>query len=73
MNHTFSLEQIYTTGKLDANLILRQQKLDLMARFMHTKSINPELKQKEIAKELGYSSSTLQCYGNDIKIQNPYK
>ena len=40
-----------------------------MALFMELKSVNPKLKQKEIAKELGYSSSALQRYRNDIKMQ----
>ena len=31
------------------------------------------MKQKEIAKELGYSSSTLQHYRQDTKMQSPYK
>ena len=59
MNNTFSLQQISQTGNFDSDLITRQYKLDLMARFMEIKSINPKLKQSEIAKELGYSSSTL--------------
>ena len=71
MNNTFSLEQISRTGNLDANLILLQHKLDLMARFMEMKSVNPKIKRKEIARELGYSSSTLQRYGQDIKKQSP--
>ena len=50
-NKTFSLEQKSRTGKLVANLILRQHKLDLRARFMEIKTYNPKMKQKEIAKE----------------------
>ena len=73
MNNTFSLEQKSRTGNLDANLIIRQRKLDLMARFTEMKSINPKMKQMEVAKELGYSSSTFQRYRNDIKMQSPYK
>ena len=34
---------------------------------------NPELKQSEIAKHLGYSSSTLQRYRNVINMLSPYK
>ena len=71
MDNTFSLEQISRTGNVDAKLILRQHKLDLMARVVEIKSINPRMKQKGIAKELGCSSSTLQRYRNDIKIQSP--
>ena len=44
-----------------------------MARFMEITSINPKMKQKEIAKKLGFSNSTLQRYRNDIKMQSPYQ
>ena len=70
MNNTFSLEQKSRTGNLDAILIIRQHKLDLMARFMEIKSNNPKMKQKEIAKEIGYSTSTLQRDWQDIKLQS---
>ena len=73
MNNTFSLEQIYKTGNLDSNLILRQYKLDLMARFTEIKSVNPKLKQNQMAKELGCPSSTLQRYRNDIKMLSLYR
>ena len=73
MKYTFSLEQRSRTGNLDAKFILRQHKLDLMARFMETKSVNPKMKRKEIARELGFSSSTLQPYRQDIKMISPYK
>ena len=51
--NTFSLAQISKTGNRDSNLILRQYKLDLKARFMESKSVNPKFKQNQIAKELG--------------------
>ena len=73
MNHYFSLEQTSRTDNLDANLILHQHKLGLMARFMEIKIRNPKIKQKEIAKEVGNSSSTLQRHKNDIKMESPYK
>ena len=69
MNKTFSLEQISRTGEVDANSILRQHKLGLMARFLEMKTVNPKMKQKEIAKDLGYSSSTLQRYRYDKKCK----
>ena len=50
---TSSLEQIPKTGYLEANLILRQYKLNLMSRFLEHKSVKPELRQDQIAKELG--------------------
>ena len=44
MNNTFSLKQTSKTGNLDANLIARQCKLDIMARFMEIKSVNLRLR-----------------------------
>ena len=60
MNNNFSLQQVSQTGNLDSILILRRYTLDLMTRFMEIYSVNPKLKQSEITKELGCSSSVLQ-------------
>ena len=60
MNITFAFEQIYKTGDLDYNLRLRHYKLDLIASFMEIKSANPKLRQYQIAKEICWSTSTLQ-------------
>ena len=73
MNNNFSLQQIQKTSNLDANLISRQYKLNLMADFMRVKYENPKLKQSEIANQLGLSSGTLQRYRNDIKMLSPYR
>ena len=61
------------TGSLDVNLILRQYKLYSMGRLMEIKSDNPKLRQDQIAKEIGYSSSTLQRYRHDMNTFSPYK
>ena len=61
------------TGNLDANLILRQCKLDLISPLMVLKCVNPNLGQGQIAKELGYSSSTSQRYRTDGKMPSHYK
>ena len=71
MNNTFPLEQISKTGSLDSILIKGQYKLDLMAMFMEIKSINPKLKQSEIAKDLSCSSCTLQRYLQEINMLSP--
>ena len=42
-----------------------------MARFREIKSLNPKLKQSEIAKELGCSTSTLQRYRQDLNMISP--
>ena len=73
MNNNFSLQQIQKTSNLDANLISRQYKLNLMADFMKVKYENPRMKQSEIANQLCMSSSTLQRYRNDINMLSPYR
>ena len=73
MNNSFSLQQIQKTSNLDANLISRQYKLNLMADFMKVKYENPRLKQSEIANQLGMSASTVQRYRNDINMLSPYR
>ena len=73
MNNSFSLQQINRTGNLDPNVISRQYKLDLRSKFMCIKVENPKKKQSEIATKLGYSTSTLQRYRNDINMLSPYK
>ena len=73
MDNNFSLQQIQKTSNLDANLISRQYKLNLMADFMKLKYENPRMRQSEIANQLGMSSSTLQRYRNDINMLSPYR
>ena len=57
--NTHSIDQISKTGNLDGNLILRQYDFDLMAKFMKIKSNDPNLTQKRIAKQIGFSDGTL--------------
>ena len=73
MNNSFSLQQIARTGKFDFNLISRQYKLNIMADFMRVKYENQKMKQSEIANQLGYSTSSLQRYKNDIHMLSPYR
>ena len=73
MNNSFSLQQIQKTSNLDANLISRQYKLNLMADFMRVKYEKSKMKQSEIANKIGMSSSTLQRYRNDINKLSPYR
>ena len=44
-----------------------------MARFRQIKSINPKLRHDQIAKKIGYSTSTLQRCTQDIKMLLLYK
>ena len=73
MNNTFFSHQIQKTSNLDANLLSRQYKLNLMADLMRVKYENPKMKQSEIANQLGMFSSTLQRYRNDINMLSPYR
>ena len=73
MNNYFSLQQRQKTSNLDANLISRQYKLNLMADFMRVKYENPKMKQSEIANQLGKSASTLQRYRDEINMLSPYR
>ena len=73
MNNSFSLPQIQKTSTLDANLISRQYKLNLMADFMKLKYENPRMKQSQIANQIALSTSTLQGYRNDINRLSPYR
>ena len=51
MKNSFSLQQIQKTSGLDANLMSRQYKLNLMADFLRVKYENPKMKQFEIANQ----------------------
>ena len=73
MNNTFSLEQIGKTGDLNADLMMRQYKMDKMAKITETKSVNPKLKQSEIPKELPKSISTLQRCRRERNMHSPYR
>ena len=73
MNNTFSLKQTQKTSNIDANLISRQYKLNLIANFMRMKYENPKMKQSEKANHLSKSSSALQRYRNDINMLSPYR
>ena len=73
MYNSFSLQQIQKTSNLDANLISRQYKLNLLAIFLRANYENPKMKQSEIANHLSLSSSTLQRYRNDINMLSPYR
>ena len=39
---------------------------------MEPKSNYPKIRKGQLAKDLGYSSSTLQRYRHDIKMRSPY-
>ena len=71
MNITIALEQIAENVYLNDDLIMRQLKLDKKTNIMEIKSINPKLKQSEIARELKISTSTLQRYRKETKMFSP--
>ena len=73
MINNFSLQQIQKTSNLDAILISRQHKLNLMADFMRVRNEDPKLEESEIENQLGLSSSTLQRYRIDKNMFSPYR
>ena len=73
MNETLTLDQISKLLNPDANLLLRQYKVDLKTQFMAIKSVNPKMTQKKLANEIGCSDSTLKGYGKDVKMKSPYR
>ena len=60
MINSFPLQQIQKTSNLDANIISRQNELNLMADFMRLKYKNPRMKQSQIANKIGLSTCILQ-------------
>ena len=73
MNKSISVQQISKIGNFDSNLISRQHKLNLMAKFMQINFENPKRKQSELAEHLGYSSSTIKRYRNDLNMLSSYR
>ena len=73
MHNSFSPQQIQKTSNLDANLVSRQYKLNLMADFPRLKYENRKMKESEIANQISLSSSTIQRYRNDINMLSPYR
>ena len=71
MSNIFSLSEISKKGEFDADSMLRQYKLDVMARFMEIQSTNQGLRQDEIAEMLGFSSSSLLRYRHDLNMFSP--
>ena len=72
MNNNFSLRQISKTSNLDFNLIFRQYKLNLMAKFMQIKIEKPKLKRSDISNQLCYSSDTLERDRRDKNMLSTY-
>ena len=72
MNINYSLDQKQKTCDLNADVIIRKNKLDKVAKFLELKSNNPKLKDSEIAKLLELSYSTIPRYRREIIILSPY-
>ena len=66
MNNTYFLDQIQKTDDLNADFLIRQYKLDKIAKFMGIKSNNPKFKLSEVGQLLELSSSTIQRYRREI-------
>ena len=73
MNNTFSSQQASKMGDLYSNLLFRQYKLDLLAKIIEMKRINPKFGQNQIAKGFVALSSTLKRYRLHRKMCSPKK
>ena len=60
------------TSDLNADLIMRQNKLNKKAKFRKIKSTNPKLKHFETVKEQAEPISTLQRLRTEINKHSPY-
>ena len=58
---------------MNPDLISRQYKLSQIARFMEAKEANPTLKQKELARLLDVSESTIKRTRKDLNMKSPYR
>ena len=68
-----NLESIATSSDIDANSINRNYKLRQTAIFNALREANPHFSAKELAKEMGTSTSTLQRIRRDINMKSPYR
>ena len=67
------LQRKSQTSNFEPYLILRKYKLDSKAKFTEKNSINPKLRQDQIAKELRCSNGILKQYRQDIIMLLPYR
>jgi len=59
MSNNFTIEQLTKSETLNPNSINRLYKLNLMCKFMEIKTNNPQLTQKQISNQLGFSDSII--------------
>ena len=58
---------------VESSDINRTFKLDRCCDFMEEKYNNPKLTQKQICNQLGFTDKTIRRYGDDIKMDSPYR
>ena len=73
MSNAFSSEQTSKTSNLDFLLILRQYKLDFLAKCTEINFVNPKISHDQIAKEIECSRFTLQRCTQEINKLSPYR
>ena len=70
MNNTFSLEQIAKTGDLNVELITRHYKLDKKAKLFEIKSINPKIKESQLAQNVTFYITAVKRNKYAITLNN---
>ena len=73
MNIIFHIDITSKSKIITSNSFLRLYKQEMMLKFTEIKCLSRKLKKSELAKVLGCSSSTLNCYRNDINMLSPYR
>ena len=71
MSDNFNVDQISKSETLDPYSINRLYKLNIMCKFIESKSNNPKLTQKKISKQLSFSDNTIKRYRDDIHMNSP--
>ena len=73
MNKRFSYDNMIKSRSIEPNDLNRTFKLDRCCDFMEEKYNNPNLTQKEICNQLGFTDRTIRRYRDDIKMDSPYR
>ena len=73
MNKRFSYDNMLKSRSKTPSDLIRTNKIDRCCDFMEEKYNNPELTQKEICNQLGFTDRTIRRYRDDIKMDSPYR
>ena len=70
--NNFTIDTAAKSENSNSNPISPSYKQNKMLKFMEIKSKEPNLTQKQICNQLGFSNSTIKRYRDDIQTARPY-